>query len=153
MNFVVKYNPAQQYFLRPHHDSSTYTINVALNRRGVDYEVRYRYDKKTWKRILEGKKLMEYLKKFLVYMFELMEVKKLPCPFNHLTLFHLEKNVSCTGFSSLFYNHSSRPYLWTARSHDSLIVDMSQDVFYYIFILVTVFSGRWSSIHTLRLRS
>ncbi|CAB3978182.1 procollagen-lysine,2-oxoglutarate 5-dioxygenase 3-like [Paramuricea clavata] len=38
MNFVVKYHPSKQYFLRPHHDSSTYTINVALNRRGVDYE-------------------------------------------------------------------------------------------------------------------
>ena len=39
MNFVVKYHPDKQYFLRPHHDSSTYTINVALNRRGIDYEV------------------------------------------------------------------------------------------------------------------
>ena len=43
MNFVVKYHPSKQYFLRPHHDSSTYTINVALNRRGVDYEVRSHY--------------------------------------------------------------------------------------------------------------
>ena len=41
MNFVVKYHPAKQYFLRPHHDSSTYTINVALNRRGIDYEVMF----------------------------------------------------------------------------------------------------------------
>jgi hypothetical protein len=40
MNFVVKYHPDKQFFLRPHHDSSTYTINVALNRRGIDYEVR-----------------------------------------------------------------------------------------------------------------
>lgn len=38
MNFVVKYHPLEQYFLRPHHDSSTYTINVALNRYGVDYQ-------------------------------------------------------------------------------------------------------------------
>ncbi|XP_065060867.1 procollagen-lysine,2-oxoglutarate 5-dioxygenase 1-like isoform X1 [Rhopilema esculentum] len=38
MNFVVKYTPNGQYFLRPHHDSSTFTINVALNRPGIDYE-------------------------------------------------------------------------------------------------------------------
>merc|ERR1719167_239829 len=37
MNFVVKYNPAGQYYLRPHHDSSTYTINVALSKPGIDY--------------------------------------------------------------------------------------------------------------------
>ena len=40
MNFVVKYTPTGQYYLRPHHDASTFTINIALNRRGVDYEVR-----------------------------------------------------------------------------------------------------------------
>lgn len=34
MNFVVRYNPDEQPFLRPHHDSSTYTINIALNRAG-----------------------------------------------------------------------------------------------------------------------
>ena len=39
MNFMVRYRPDEQPFLRPHHDSSTYTINVALNRAGVDYEV------------------------------------------------------------------------------------------------------------------
>ncbi|XP_037566970.1 procollagen-lysine,2-oxoglutarate 5-dioxygenase isoform X1 [Dermacentor silvarum] len=38
MNFVVRYHPEEQYFLRPHHDSSTYTINIALNRPRVDYE-------------------------------------------------------------------------------------------------------------------
>ncbi|XP_022085486.1 procollagen-lysine,2-oxoglutarate 5-dioxygenase 2-like [Acanthaster planci] len=38
MNFVVRYRPDEQPALRPHHDSSTYTINVALNTRGVDYE-------------------------------------------------------------------------------------------------------------------
>jgi len=39
MNFVVKYSlqPDGQYFLRPHHDASTYTINMALNNRDVDY--------------------------------------------------------------------------------------------------------------------
>ncbi|XP_047131925.2 procollagen-lysine,2-oxoglutarate 5-dioxygenase 1 isoform X1 [Hydra vulgaris] len=31
MNFVVKYTTNGQYYLRPHHDSSTYTINMALN--------------------------------------------------------------------------------------------------------------------------
>ncbi len=38
MNFVVRYKPGEQPSLRPHHDSSTYTINIALNRRGEDYE-------------------------------------------------------------------------------------------------------------------
>ena len=39
MNFVVKYHPMGQSFLRPHHDSSTFTINVALSSPGIDYEV------------------------------------------------------------------------------------------------------------------
>uniref|UniRef100_T1IVE2 Fe2OG dioxygenase domain-containing protein n=1 Tax=Strigamia maritima TaxID=126957 RepID=T1IVE2_STRMM len=38
MNFVVRYRPDEQPFLRPHHDSSTYTINLALNRPKIDYE-------------------------------------------------------------------------------------------------------------------
>ncbi|XP_044597934.1 procollagen-lysine,2-oxoglutarate 5-dioxygenase isoform X1 [Cotesia glomerata] len=38
MNFVVRYKPDEQPSLRPHHDSSTYTINIALNKAGVDYE-------------------------------------------------------------------------------------------------------------------
>lgn len=38
MNFVVRYKPEEQPSLRPHHDSSTYTINIALNRAGIDYE-------------------------------------------------------------------------------------------------------------------
>ncbi|KAJ8667494.1 hypothetical protein QAD02_009157, partial [Eretmocerus hayati] len=38
MNFVVRYRPDEQPSLRPHHDSSTYTINIALNEVGVDYE-------------------------------------------------------------------------------------------------------------------
>lgn len=38
MNFVVRYKPTEQPKLRPHHDSSTYTINIALNNAGVDYE-------------------------------------------------------------------------------------------------------------------
>ncbi|XP_056646968.1 procollagen-lysine,2-oxoglutarate 5-dioxygenase [Diorhabda sublineata] len=38
MNFVVRYRPDEQPSLRPHHDSSTYTINIALNKRGIDYE-------------------------------------------------------------------------------------------------------------------
>lgn len=38
MNFVVRYKPNEQPALRPHHDSSTYTINVALNEPGNDYE-------------------------------------------------------------------------------------------------------------------
>jgi len=38
MNFIVRYRPDEQPNLKPHHDSSTYTINVALNKVGVDYE-------------------------------------------------------------------------------------------------------------------
>ncbi|XP_030631845.1 multifunctional procollagen lysine hydroxylase and glycosyltransferase LH3 [Chanos chanos] len=38
MNFVVRYRPDEQPFLRPHHDSSTFTINIALNSKGKDYE-------------------------------------------------------------------------------------------------------------------
>lgn len=38
MNFVVRYRPDEQPSLRPHHDSSTYTINIALNEVGKDYE-------------------------------------------------------------------------------------------------------------------
>ncbi|XP_005814171.1 procollagen-lysine,2-oxoglutarate 5-dioxygenase 3-like [Xiphophorus maculatus] len=38
MNFVVRYRPNEQPSLRPHHDSSTFTINIALNRKGVDYQ-------------------------------------------------------------------------------------------------------------------
>ncbi|XP_031829351.1 procollagen lysyl hydroxylase isoform X1 [Nomia melanderi] len=38
MNFVVRYRPDEQPSLKPHHDSSTYTINIALNKQGVDYE-------------------------------------------------------------------------------------------------------------------
>lgn len=38
MNFVVRYRPDEQPALRPHHDSSTYTINIALNTQGKDYE-------------------------------------------------------------------------------------------------------------------
>lgn len=39
MNFVVRYHPSEQAFLRPHHDSSTYTVNIALNSPNIDYEV------------------------------------------------------------------------------------------------------------------
>ncbi|KAJ8961212.1 hypothetical protein NQ318_008895 [Aromia moschata] len=38
MNFAVRYRPDEQPFLKPHHDTSTYTINIALNQVGVDYE-------------------------------------------------------------------------------------------------------------------
>lgn len=41
MNFVVRYRPDEQPSLRPHHDSSTYTINIALNTPLVDYEVKF----------------------------------------------------------------------------------------------------------------
>uniref|UniRef100_A0A5K3EYM9 Fe2OG dioxygenase domain-containing protein n=3 Tax=Mesocestoides corti TaxID=53468 RepID=A0A5K3EYM9_MESCO len=38
MNFVVRYKPNEQPSLRPHHDASTYTLNIALNRPGFDYQ-------------------------------------------------------------------------------------------------------------------
>ncbi|XP_016405100.1 procollagen-lysine,2-oxoglutarate 5-dioxygenase 3-like [Sinocyclocheilus rhinocerous] len=38
MNFVVRYRPDEQPSLRPHHDSSTFTVNIALNRKNIDYE-------------------------------------------------------------------------------------------------------------------
>ncbi|XP_037533039.1 multifunctional procollagen lysine hydroxylase and glycosyltransferase LH3 [Nematolebias whitei] len=38
MNFVVRYRPDEQPYLRPHHDSSTFTINIALNQKNIDYE-------------------------------------------------------------------------------------------------------------------
>lgn len=40
MNFMVRYRPDEQPLLRPHHDSSTFTINTALNTKDVDFEVR-----------------------------------------------------------------------------------------------------------------
>uniref|UniRef100_A0A5F8GCT7 procollagen-lysine 5-dioxygenase n=1 Tax=Monodelphis domestica TaxID=13616 RepID=A0A5F8GCT7_MONDO len=38
LNFVVKYSPDRQRSLRPHHDSSTFTINIALNNVGEDFQ-------------------------------------------------------------------------------------------------------------------
>ncbi|KAG7519032.1 procollagen-lysine,2-oxoglutarate 5-dioxygenase 1 isoform X1 [Solea senegalensis] len=36
--FVVRYKPDEQPSLRPHHDASTFTINLALNQMGVDFQ-------------------------------------------------------------------------------------------------------------------
>ncbi|KAM4652728.1 procollagen-lysine,2-oxoglutarate 5-dioxygenase 1 [Discoglossus pictus] len=36
--FIVRYKPDEQPSLMPHHDASTFTINIALNSVGVDYE-------------------------------------------------------------------------------------------------------------------
>ncbi|NP_001088279.1 procollagen-lysine, 2-oxoglutarate 5-dioxygenase 1 L homeolog precursor [Xenopus laevis] len=36
--FVVRYKPDEQPLLEPHHDASTFTINIALNSVGQDYE-------------------------------------------------------------------------------------------------------------------
>ena len=38
ISFVVRYNAKEQVSLAPHHDASTYTINVALNEHMTDYE-------------------------------------------------------------------------------------------------------------------
>ncbi|KAI0987467.1 hypothetical protein GJ496_005508 [Pomphorhynchus laevis] len=39
LSFVVRYDKAFQDKLRPHHDASTYTLDIALNRYGQDYTV------------------------------------------------------------------------------------------------------------------
>ncbi|XP_059379747.1 procollagen-lysine,2-oxoglutarate 5-dioxygenase 1-like [Carassius carassius] len=36
--FVVRYKPDEQPALKPHHDASTFTINIALNQVGIDYQ-------------------------------------------------------------------------------------------------------------------
>ncbi|XP_035014383.1 procollagen-lysine,2-oxoglutarate 5-dioxygenase 1 isoform X3 [Hippoglossus stenolepis] len=38
LNFVVRYKPDEQPLLVPHHDASTFTINIALNSKGIDYQ-------------------------------------------------------------------------------------------------------------------
>ncbi|KAL4635866.1 procollagen-lysine,2-oxoglutarate 5-dioxygenase 2-like [Arapaima gigas] len=38
MNFVAKYSADRLANLKPHHDTSTFTINIALNRKGVDFQ-------------------------------------------------------------------------------------------------------------------
>ncbi|KAM3932213.1 procollagen-lysine,2-oxoglutarate 5-dioxygenase 2 isoform 2-T2 [Leptodactylus fuscus] len=38
LNFVVKYTPERQSYLRPHHDASTFTINIALNKKDIDFQ-------------------------------------------------------------------------------------------------------------------
>ena len=38
LNFVVRYRPGEQDHLRPHHDASKYTINIALNKPSVDFQ-------------------------------------------------------------------------------------------------------------------
>ena len=37
--FVVRYKPDEQPSLKPHHDASTFTVNLALNQVGLDYQV------------------------------------------------------------------------------------------------------------------
>lgn len=37
--FVVRYKPDEQPSLRPHHDASTFTVNIALNQVDLDYQV------------------------------------------------------------------------------------------------------------------
>ena len=38
LDFIVKYQPEGQPYLRPHSDASSVTIVVALNRHGIDFE-------------------------------------------------------------------------------------------------------------------
>uniref|UniRef100_A0A0N5AT88 procollagen-lysine 5-dioxygenase n=1 Tax=Syphacia muris TaxID=451379 RepID=A0A0N5AT88_9BILA len=37
MMFVVRYKPDEQPSLQPHHDASTYSVDIPLNKRGVDF--------------------------------------------------------------------------------------------------------------------
>uniref|UniRef100_A0A4W5QXR1 Procollagen-lysine,2-oxoglutarate 5-dioxygenase 1 n=1 Tax=Hucho hucho TaxID=62062 RepID=A0A4W5QXR1_9TELE len=41
LNFVVRYKPDEQPLLTPHHDASTFTINVALNSKEIDYQAQF----------------------------------------------------------------------------------------------------------------
>ncbi|KAJ8371197.1 hypothetical protein SKAU_G00112250 [Synaphobranchus kaupii] len=41
LNFVVRYKPDEQPLLTPHHDASTFTINIALNSKEVDYQAQF----------------------------------------------------------------------------------------------------------------
>ncbi|XP_060737829.1 procollagen-lysine,2-oxoglutarate 5-dioxygenase 1 isoform X1 [Tachysurus vachellii] len=41
LNFVVRYKPDEQPLLTPHHDASTFTINIALNSKDVDYQAQF----------------------------------------------------------------------------------------------------------------
>ncbi|MGH0168936.1 UNVERIFIED_CONTAM: hypothetical protein FKN15_075690 [Acipenser sinensis] len=41
LNFVVRYKPDEQPLLAPHHDASTFTINIALNSKDSDYEAQF----------------------------------------------------------------------------------------------------------------
>ncbi|XP_046726464.1 procollagen-lysine,2-oxoglutarate 5-dioxygenase 1 isoform X2 [Silurus meridionalis] len=36
--FVVRYKPDEQPSLKPHHDASTFTVNIALNQVGIDFQ-------------------------------------------------------------------------------------------------------------------
>ena len=38
LDFIVRYRPSGQSSLRPHSDASTFSVNVALNSRGTDYQ-------------------------------------------------------------------------------------------------------------------
>ncbi|XP_069040125.1 procollagen-lysine,2-oxoglutarate 5-dioxygenase 1 isoform X1 [Lepisosteus oculatus] len=41
LNFVVRYKPDEQPLLEPHHDASTFTINIALNSKDTDYQAQF----------------------------------------------------------------------------------------------------------------
>lgn len=38
LDFIVRYRPSGQSSLKPHSDASTFSVNVALNHRGADYQ-------------------------------------------------------------------------------------------------------------------
>ena len=55
MNFVAKYTTDGQRSLEPHNDASTYTVNLALNKQGTDYEVNtFKVAELRWFKIFVG---------------------------------------------------------------------------------------------------
>lgn len=69
MNFVVRYHPEEQANLKPHHDSSTYTINIALNRPNVDYEASIPLDSISFLVTLPGLTLFRVCREVAVVLF------------------------------------------------------------------------------------
>lgn len=96
MIFVVRYKPDEQAFLRPHLDASTYSIDVALNKRGVDYEgggVRYvRYNCTVAADQVGKFHFKIIIMNFIIKIFRLFNV--IPRPFDTFTrrLAHNKRN-------------------------------------------------------------
>lgn len=101
MMFAVRYRPDEQASLRPHHDASTYSIDIALNSRGLDYEgggVRYiRYNC-----TVEADKIgiINLIKNCLSYFLRLVNV--ISRPFNSFTRRTSHNKRNTIHFSFIF---------------------------------------------------